>query len=119
LVTELQNQDPTASTDPNEYVNQLVSVNSLEQLININQTVSSALASKTASSSGSGGATQAVTHNPLTAAQNTAADAATGSAAAVSNAAAIKSVPGNLSIPDANPAAQRVASALSGRPRIQ
>ena len=33
LVTEMQNQDPTATTDPMEYVNQLVNVNSLEQLI--------------------------------------------------------------------------------------
>ena len=24
LVTEMQNQDPTADTDPNEYINQLV-----------------------------------------------------------------------------------------------
>ncbi len=38
LVTEMQNQDPTADTDPNEYINQLVQVNSLEQLISINQT---------------------------------------------------------------------------------
>ena len=36
LVTEMQNQDPTADTDPNEYINQLVNVNSLEQLISIN-----------------------------------------------------------------------------------
>jgi flagellar basal-body rod modification protein FlgD len=39
LVSELQNQDPTADTDPNEYVNQLVDVNSLQQLISINQEV--------------------------------------------------------------------------------
>jgi flagellar basal-body rod modification protein FlgD len=37
LVTELKNQDPTANTDPNAYVNQLVQVNSLQQLIQINQ----------------------------------------------------------------------------------
>ena len=37
LVTEMKNQDPTANTDPNEYINQLVQVNSLEQLIQINQ----------------------------------------------------------------------------------
>src|SRR6201992_2009498 len=43
LVTEMQNQDPTANTDPNEYINQLVQVNSLEQLISINQTLSSRL----------------------------------------------------------------------------
>ncbi len=40
LVTEMKNQDPTADTDPNEYINQLVQVNSLEQLISINQTLS-------------------------------------------------------------------------------
>ena len=40
LVTEMQNQDPTANTDPNEYINQLVNVNSLEQLIDINQNLS-------------------------------------------------------------------------------
>jgi len=43
LVTEMKNQDPTANTDPNEYVNQLVQVNSLQQLISINQTLQSAL----------------------------------------------------------------------------
>jgi flagellar basal-body rod modification protein FlgD len=37
LVTEMKNQDPTADTDPNEYIDQLVQVNSLEQLIQINQ----------------------------------------------------------------------------------
>ncbi len=42
LVTEMQNQDPTADTDPNEYINQLVQVNSLEQLIDINQTLTTA-----------------------------------------------------------------------------
>src|ERR1700690_808432 len=39
LVTEMKNQDPTANTDPNEYINQLVQVNSLQQLISINQTL--------------------------------------------------------------------------------
>src|SRR6266702_6980282 len=41
LVTEMKNQDPTANTDPNEYINQLVQVNSLQQLISINQTLTS------------------------------------------------------------------------------
>lgn len=40
LVTEIQNQDPTQQTDPMQYVSQLVGVNSLEQLIQINQAVS-------------------------------------------------------------------------------
>ena len=48
LVTEdKKNQDPTAQTDPNQYVNQLVQVNSLEQLIEINENLSSALGSPT------------------------------------------------------------------------
>jgi flagellar basal-body rod modification protein FlgD len=42
LVTEMKNQDPTATTDPNEYVNQLVQVNSLQQLISINETLQNA-----------------------------------------------------------------------------
>jgi flagellar basal-body rod modification protein FlgD len=37
LVTEMQNQDPTQPTDPNAYIQQLVGVNSLQQLIAINQ----------------------------------------------------------------------------------
>lgn len=37
LVAEMKNQDPTAQTDPNQYINQLVQVNSLQQLIQINQ----------------------------------------------------------------------------------
>jgi len=37
LVTEMKNQDPTQPTDPNAYVQQLVGVNSLQQLISINQ----------------------------------------------------------------------------------
>lgn len=48
LVSELQNQDPTQPTDPNEYITQLAQVNSLEQLVSINQgigTLDSAVAS--------------------------------------------------------------------------
>ena len=36
LVTEMKNQDPTQPTDPNAYIQQLVEVNSLQQLISIN-----------------------------------------------------------------------------------
>ncbi len=42
LVTELKNQDPTANTDPNAYVDQLVQVNSLQQLIQIDQNTTGA-----------------------------------------------------------------------------
>jgi flagellar basal-body rod modification protein FlgD len=40
LVTELKNQDPTQPTDPNAYIQQLVGVNSLQQLIQINKGLS-------------------------------------------------------------------------------
>ena len=36
LIAEMRNQDPTANTDPTQYINQLVQVNSLEQLVQIN-----------------------------------------------------------------------------------
>ena len=40
LVSELKNQDPTQPTDPGAYIQQLVGVNSLQQLIQINQGLS-------------------------------------------------------------------------------
>ncbi len=39
LVAEMKNQDPTQPTDPNAYISQMVDVNSLQQLIGINQGV--------------------------------------------------------------------------------
>jgi flagellar basal-body rod modification protein FlgD len=125
LVTEMQNQDPTATTDPNEYINQLVNVNSLEQLISINQNLSTALGTST---SASGAASTAQNPAASTAKTSTAAPMAVGplaahpatsSPAAGGNLAALtsalKHTPGNLTVPDANPAAQSVASALSGK----
>ena len=47
LVTEMKNQDPTQPTDPNAYIQQLVGVNSLQQLIAINQELGSATSSTT------------------------------------------------------------------------
>ncbi len=109
LVTEMQNQDPTANTDPNEYINQLVNVNSLEQLISINQTLSTAIGSSTTSSTGDvasrGG-------DAAHAAANGAA-AAPAEAIAAPAASRVHAVPGNLSIPPMNPSAQRVASSLT------
>ena len=55
LVTEMQNQDPTANQDPNEYINQLVQVNSLEQLIDINQTLTTGLGGTTSGTTGGTG----------------------------------------------------------------
>ena len=63
LVSELKNQDPTQPTDPNQYITQLAQVNSLQQLISINQgigTLDTAIAgtsSPSTSSSGSGSST--------------------------------------------------------------
>ena len=39
LLSELKNQDPTQPTDPNAYITQMVGVNSLQQLISINQEI--------------------------------------------------------------------------------
>jgi flagellar basal-body rod modification protein FlgD len=41
LVAEMKNQDPTQPTDPNEYITQMVDVNSLQQLIGINSGITS------------------------------------------------------------------------------
>ncbi len=113
LVTEMQNQDPTADTDPNEYVNQLVQVNSLEQLISINQTLTGALGTPSSTSS-SDAATGKTTAGPL------AQTSAIGTAhSATHKPAASLRAPGNLSVPADKPAAQHVAHALDGSPRAQ
>jgi flagellar basal-body rod modification protein FlgD len=134
LVTEMQNQDPTADTDPNEYINQLVQVNSLEQLIDINQTLSSSLGTPPTGSGSSSSSTQAASSpSSLTgrsasarghvAAHGTSAPVAAQSAATASNlstqATGARHAPGNLSVPAANLAANRVAHALNGRSRAR
>ncbi len=126
LVTELQNQDPTSNADPNEYVNQLVAVNSLEQLVNINQTLSTDLGSSsgtggtssTSSAQVKGATTLPVGAHATPSAATASSSSTSGTAASGSNifgAAAAKLAPGNLSIPDANPSAQAVANSLSGK----
>ena len=131
LVTEMQNQDPTADTDPNEYINQLVNVNSLEQLIDINQTLSSNLGAS-ATGSGSGSPTGKVVSSPSSltggsaslqvqpAAQNASASAAARSAASAATMGNLSThAAGNLGIPAASSAANRVAHALNGQSRAQ
>ena len=135
LVTEMKNQDPTANTDPNEYINQLVNVNSLEQLIDINQNLSTALGS----SSTPGGNAQTAAATPASngaSPTSTVAQAGVGtqkggpipagkSAASNSDvssnlaafASAAKRAHGNLTVPDTNPAAHSVAQALGGQSR--
>ncbi|MHB1959660.1 MAG: flagellar hook capping FlgD N-terminal domain-containing protein [Acidobacteriaceae bacterium] len=86
LVTEIQNQDPTTQTDPMQYITQLVGVNSLEQLVQINQTLSAGTGSGTTPTAGT---------TPTT-------GAASSSSAATPAAAAARSV---SSLPSTTPAA--------------
>lgn len=121
LVTEMKNQDPTANTDPNEYINQLVGVNSLEQLISINQNLSTALGDS-GSVSGNSISGHAMS-SPHAVKSGAAASASASSVRQTTNPSGdrpgsignvVPVAPGNLGIPDAVPAAHRVAQALSG-----
>jgi flagellar basal-body rod modification protein FlgD len=125
LVTEMQNQDPTADTDPNEYINQLVNVNSLEQLIDINQTLSTSSGSSgsAAGMSGTNGRRAgSESIGPAGSAQPSEAATQNGTQSKLPASACRSILPnsvappasGNLTIPDTNPAAQRVARSLSG-----
>jgi flagellar basal-body rod modification protein FlgD len=141
LVTEMQNQDPTADSDPNEYINQLVQVNSLEQLIDINQNLSTALggagttpASQTSRTAGHPAPTEGAAGMAATAGRPGTATAGSGVSAAISRFAGspmAKSqgggppmaqvshaghAPGNLSVPEDHASAHKVAHALAGRP---
>ena len=94
LVTEMKNQDPTAATDPNEYINQLVQVNSLQQLISINETLLADSQGLTADQTGSNAGT------PLHSMASPPHEA--------------QSALGSYTIPPPSPVAQSVAHALSG-----
>ena len=118
LVTEMKNQDPTANTDPNEYINQLVNVNSLEQLISINQTLTTDSSSSTSTTDATSSTASAKTNSTQAQAQSSSSGAATTLPGALKTAAT-QLAPGNLSIPAANLAAQSVAQSLSGRSRVQ
>ncbi len=134
LVTEMQNQDPTADTDPNEYINQLVNVNSLEQLININQTLTTAFTVPTSDSTPAAGSSAA---SAATAATSQAKAASATSAATpptsgmggihiggihpvghpipVVGGQPVKLAQGNLSSTATRPSALRVARSLDGQ----
>jgi flagellar basal-body rod modification protein FlgD len=81
LVTELQSQDPTSPMDPTTMVSQMFSMNQLQQLIDINQTLSTALGGSSSSSSGAASSPTAVQ-------SNMSASLAQAAAALPSNAAA-------------------------------
>jgi flagellar basal-body rod modification protein FlgD len=122
LVTELKNQDPTANTDPNEYINQLVQVNSLAQLVSINQTLiadsQSAAGSPVANGAG------VTIHNKTLAAGEfrqpdlpaSFVETPNAQAATTGSAGAAPTAVGNFTLPAPDPAAQRVARSLG---RIQ
>lgn len=59
LVTEMKNQDPTQPTDPNAYIQQLVGVNSLQQLISINQDLTTTATTPATATKPAGGVTSA------------------------------------------------------------
>jgi len=138
LVTEMQNQDPTADTDPNEYINQLVQINSLEQLIDINQNLSDVLGTASASTQPSGqvqGATAAgvtASANAQAAAKiasgagatapepsgNATSSPGTGSSFSEAAGNRIATVHGNLSAPPDSHASCKVAHALDGSNRM-
>ena len=61
LVTELQSQDPTQPMDPTQMVSQMFSMNQLEQLISINQTLTNAFGPLTGSTA-AGNAVPAANH---------------------------------------------------------
>ena len=109
LVTEMKNQDPTANTDPNEYVNQLVQVNSLQQLISINEILQKA--------SGMVPSADARQHQlsgeyrSITSTSGSPNCKQSGTDASETNRA--REVAGNLSVPSTGNAAARVAEALS------
>jgi flagellar basal-body rod modification protein FlgD len=112
LVTELKNQDPTANQDPNEYINQLVQVNSLQQLISINDLLTGAYGSSTDSSS-----TSAKTEGVRSSAEAPASHMTntqpewTGNQSAAS---VLQRVSGNLALPGGNASALGIAQALNG-----
>lgn len=112
LVTEMKNQDPTANTDPNEYINQLVNVNSLEQLISINQTLSGALDPSQPSSANREGR-GAISTTPASAA-NKGPDVPTVPERHIAASSEANVAQGNLGVPAVNPSAQRIAESLSG-----
>lgn len=132
LVTEMKNQDPTAQTDPNQYVNQLVNVNSLEQLININQTLTNAFGSSSTGTSATGTAQAAQANRTESIAAQTGQNSSSTNASTVqpapsTNPAAdsvlqalnTRIVSGNLSAPLTNPSAQSIGHALDGHSHTQ
>jgi flagellar basal-body rod modification protein FlgD len=89
LSQELQNQDPTSPIDPTQMVGQMISLNQLDQLIGINQTLTDAASGTTGGSSPGTGTGDAVSGTKAgTAASAISNLTASNSSAAASAAAA-------------------------------
>jgi flagellar basal-body rod modification protein FlgD len=101
LVSEMKNQDPTSDTDPNEYIDQLVQVNSLQQLIQINTDLGGSSSSSSSGTSSDAAKSDAV--NSVSGASGT-AQAGTAHTGSV--------IKGNTSATDSGLDAGRVASAM-------
>jgi flagellar basal-body rod modification protein FlgD len=89
LSQELQNQDPTSPIDPTQMVGQMISLNQLDQLIGINQTLTDATGTSTPGSPSNGDATKG-TSSIADAVANASGNTAEGSteSSAAANAAA-------------------------------
>jgi len=137
LVTEMQNQDPTSQTDPNEYINQLTQINSLEQLISINQNLAAVLGaatpsggSTTSNAAGTTGSTasvagQAPVNSEVPGVNSTGHGSISHGLAGIQSSRGLASgqvlhspAAGNLSMPATAPAAHVVAHALDGHARV-
>ncbi|MGC1870548.1 MAG: flagellar hook capping FlgD N-terminal domain-containing protein [Acidobacteriaceae bacterium] len=105
LVTEIQNQDPTTQTDPMQYITQLVGVNSLEQLVQINQTLTTATGGTTTTGSA------ASSPSPAAATSATAKSAATSTSGASATASHLLPLGSHTQLPAAADTA--VASAFT------
>jgi len=100
----MKNQDPTATTDPNEYVNQLVQVNSLQQLISINETLQKATTVDATTYAATGMSSEGSYPTPITVPEANGTQAGGASMVAAAKAT-----------PTVGAAASRIATALTSR----
>lgn len=65
LTVQLQNQTPDNSMDPNQMMSELVSFNSLEQLMSINQVLQQSLGANAVSGGGGAAGASAASNSPV------------------------------------------------------
>ncbi|HVT96730.1 MAG TPA: flagellar hook capping FlgD N-terminal domain-containing protein [Acidobacteriaceae bacterium] len=92
LIAEMKNQDPTANSDPTKFIDQLVQVNSLQQLVEINQDLGGGTSDVTTPSGDAANRTGIESKRPATAVAGgnlSAGDPGSSAAAAVRVASAL------------------------------